>query len=98
MVFRWSSGVASLGSTIGLVKGLSRVSEKDKLKYDEQIKALEYAHQEAEKRLNLQTMSEKNRHEEIMKMLEVWDNALKLAGKMITEAKSANGCVGLSGN
>ena len=92
-----AGGVAALGSTIGLIKGLSKASEKDKLKYAEQIQSLEYAHKQAEQKLELQTLSEKNRHEEFMKMLEIWDNALKLAGEMITGAKSGD-CVGLSGN
>ena len=92
-----TGGVAALGSTIGLVKGLSSTSEKDKLKYEEQIKSLEYAHKQAVAKLQVEKLSEENRHKEFMKMLEVWDNALQLAGKMITEARAENGSVGLSG-
>ena len=45
----------------------------------------------------IEKISEENRQKDFMKMLETWDNALKMMGQMITEAKSTDGSVGLSG-
>ena len=61
--------------------------------YNERING----YQQFVKEIQASGISEENWQKDFMKMLETWDNALKMMGQMITEAKSTDGSVGLSG-
>ena len=88
--------VASITAVSSAIISAYAIHKKLGNSHDEQMKSLMCQHDEAMEDLKNQRISENNRHQRLMKLLEILEEFVKTLGKTITDAEY-QGCKGLPG-